>query len=213
MNTQVLEPRQIRKRDGAIASFDRRKIEVAIQRAALAVSRDEEKSMKIASSVTDVVIRKLASAFNKDKTPDVEEIQDLVEMALMEEGYSHIAKAYILYRENRSQIRMAKTTLGLKDDLKLPINTLNVLRQRYLLKDDKRNVIETPSELFRRVASHIAQGEQNFKSPVSPEMAEERYYQMMRSLEFYAELSHAYERRDFTRPAFRLFCPSRGGFH
>ncbi len=40
-----------------------------------------------------------------------------------------------------------------RDDLKLPINSIEVLKQRYLLKDDNRNVIETPGELFRRVAS------------------------------------------------------------
>jgi ribonucleotide reductase alpha subunit len=65
-----------------------------------------------------------------------------------------------------SEIRLAKPPLGLMDDLKLPINTIEVLRRRCLLKDGDRNVVETPSELFRRAASHIAQGEKNFKSPV-----------------------------------------------
>jgi ribonucleoside-diphosphate reductase alpha chain len=174
---------QIKKRDGLVVPFDRGKIERAIQRAAYAVLRDEPRSIKIGSSVTDVVIKKVASAF-KNKIPTVEAIQDLVESALMEEGYSHIAKAYILYREERSEVRLAKSALGLKDDLKLPLNTVEVLRRRYLLKDEYRNVIETPSELFRRVAAHIAKGEKNFKSPVTPEEAEERFYHMMRNLEF-----------------------------
>ncbi len=180
---KVTLPRQIKKRDGSVVSFDRGKIEGAIQRAVYAVLRDEARSIKIGSSATDVVIQKVASAF-KNRIPTVEAIQDIVEAALMEEGYSHIAKAYILYREKRSEVRLAKSALGLKDDLKLPINTTEVLRRRYLLKDDTRNVVETPSELFRRVASHIAQGEKNFKSPVTPEEAEERFYHMMRSLGF-----------------------------
>jgi ribonucleoside-diphosphate reductase alpha chain len=175
--------RQIRKRDGAVVPFDRGKIERAIQRAAYEVIGDEPRSIRIGSSATDVVIDKVASAF-KNKIPTVEAVQDIVEAALMEEGYSHIAKAYILYRERRSEVRLAKSALGLKDDLKLPINTVEVLKRRYLLKDDNRKVIETPSELFRRVASHIAQGERNFKSNVTPEEAEERFYHMMRSLEF-----------------------------
>jgi ribonucleoside-diphosphate reductase alpha chain len=83
-----------------------------------------------------------------------------------------------------SEIRLAKTTLGFKDDLKLPINTMEVLRRRYLLKDGDRNVVQTPSELFRRVASHTAQGERNFKSSVTPEEAEKRFYHMMQSLQF-----------------------------
>jgi ribonucleoside-diphosphate reductase alpha chain len=175
--------RQIKKRDGSVVPFDRRKIERAIERAAYEVLQDEPRSIKIGSAVTDVVIQEVASVF-KDKIPPVEAIQDIVETALMKKGYSHVAKAYILYRERRSEVRQAKSALGLKDDLKLPLNTVEVLRRRYLLKDDDRNVIETPSELFRRVASHIAQGERNFKSSVAVEEAEERFYHMMRSLEF-----------------------------
>ena len=175
--------RRIKKRDGSIVPFDRGKIERAIERAADEVLRDEARSIKIASSVTNVVILKAGAAF-RNKIPTVEAIQDIVEAALMEEGYSHVAKAYILYREKRSEVRLVKSALGLKDDLKLPLNTLEVLRRRYLLKDDDRNVIETPSELFRRVAAHVAQGERNFKSNVTAEEAEERFYHMMRSLEF-----------------------------
>lgn len=176
-------PRSIMKRDGSIVPFDRRKIERAIQRAAEEVLRDEEKSVRIGSVVTDEVVRKATSTFKKS-IPRVEAIQDIVEAALMEEGYNHIAKAYILYREKRSEVRLVKSALGVKDDLKLSLNTLEVLRKRYLLKDDDRNIIETPSELFRRVAAHVAQGERNFRSKVNPQEAEERFYRMMRSLEF-----------------------------
>jgi len=111
----------------------------------------------------------------------------------MSEGYNHIAKSYILYRENRSQLRFTKSALGLKDDLKLPVNTMEVLKRRYLLKDENQNVIETPSEIFRRVASHVAKAEDNFKSRYSREEGprfartqdvEEQFYQMMRHLEF-----------------------------
>ena len=180
---KITLPRRIKKRDGSVVPFDRKKVERAIERAAEEVLRNEARSIKIGSSVTDVVVQKATSLF-KNKIPTVEAIQDIVEAALMEEGYSHIAKAYILYREKRNEVRLAKSALGLKDDLKLPLNTLEVLRRRYLLKDDDRNVIETPSELFRRVAAHVAQGERNFKSAVTAEQAEERFYHMMRSLEF-----------------------------
>lgn len=178
-----MAPQRIKKRDGSVVPFDRGKIETAIRKAAYEILRDEPKSIRVGSSVTERVVRKAASVF-KNKIPTVEAIQDLVEATLMEEGYSHIAKAYILYREKRSEIRLVKSALGLKDDLKLPIPALEVLRKRYLLKDNQKNIIETPSELFRRVASHVAQGEGNFKSSVALEEAEERFYHMMRSLEF-----------------------------
>ncbi len=180
---KVSAPRQIQKRDGSIVLFDRGKIERAIQRAAGEVLHDGQRALQIGSSIADAVIRKITSVF-KNRIPSVEAVQDLVETVLMEEGYRHIAKAYILYREKRSEIRLAKSALGIKDDLKLPLNTMEVLRKRYLLKDEHKSVIETPSELFRRVATHIAQGENNFKSHVIAEEAEERFYHMMRSLEF-----------------------------
>jgi ribonucleoside-diphosphate reductase alpha chain len=102
----------------------------------------------------------------------------------MSEGYCHIAKSYILYRERHSQLRFAKSALGIVDDLKLPVNTMEVLRRRYLLKDQNQNIIETPSELFRRVASHVAKAEDNFKSVYRREDIEERFYHIMRDLQF-----------------------------
>lgn len=70
------------------------------------------------------------------------------------------------------------------EELKLSLNTIEVLKRRYLLKDDNRNIIERPDELFRRVAHHIAKAEASYKSDVSPSLAEEKFYLMMRNLEF-----------------------------
>lgn len=182
MNKTIL-PKKVKKRDGSIVEFDKEKIERAIQRAAFEVLQDKTKAHSVSDRVTELVTNKMSHLY-KNKIPGVEAIQDFIEMALMSEGYSHIAKSYILYREKRSEIRMAKSALGLKDDLKLPINTMEVLKERYLLKDDHQNIIETPSELFRRVASSVAQVEENFKSTHSTEEVEEKFYQMMLNLEF-----------------------------
>ena len=127
----------------------------------------EDRADDIARRVKALVMDRLARAY-KGKIPGVEEIQDAIEAALMEEGYGEIAKSYILYRENRSQVRFAKSALGLTDDLKLPVNAVEVLKRRYLLKDDQRQIIETPSELFRRVAHHVAQAEANYRSDLGP---------------------------------------------
>lgn len=69
-------------------------------------------------------------------------------------------------------------------DLRLPLNTIEVLKRRYLLKDDNRNIIEKPNQLFRRVAHHIAKAEKSYKSNISPSQTEEQFYNMMRNLEF-----------------------------
>ncbi len=85
-------------------------------------------------------------------------------------------------------IRSSKGGPGLKTmlkELRLPINALKVLERRYLLKDDERNVIEAPLQLFRRVAKHIALAEDNFKDKqYKRKEIEEKFFAMMRNLEF-----------------------------
>lgn len=66
----------------------------------------------------------------------------------------------------------------------LSLNTIEVLKKRYLLKDDKRNVIETPLEFFRRVAYYVSRAEKNFKSKLSSVEIEEKFFEIMRELEF-----------------------------
>jgi len=173
----------VRKRDGTIVDFDASKIERAVQRAAAEVLQDRRRAEDIAARVTRVVVEGLSSQY-KGRTPGVEEIQDTIEATLMNEGYSRIAKSYILYREDRSQIRLAKSALGLKDDLKLPVNAVEVLKRRYLLKDESRRIVETPSELFRRVAHHVARAEANYVSDAEVHEIEDTFYRMMRQREF-----------------------------
>lgn len=183
MMTSVRMPGKVIKRDGAVVSFDKSKIEQVIGKAAYEVTRDKTETLRIQKRVTESVVGTLRHVY-KDKLPAVEAIQDIVEHSLMEEGYGRVAKSYILYRERHSDSRLTKGALGLKDDLKLPLNTMEVLRRRYLLKDDRGRVIETPSELFRRVAHHVSRAEKNFKSNVKAGDIEEKFYQMMRGREF-----------------------------
>lgn len=180
---RAVMPKKVIKRDGSSVPFDGRKIEQALFRAAREVLQDEPKAGAIARRLTGIVTRKLVETHG-GKPVRVEAIQDVVETVLMVGGYGRIAKSYILYREKRSDLRAAKAALGIKDDLKLPINTMEVLRKRYLLRDDEQRIIETPSELFRRVASHVARAEKSFRSSAQAEEVEEKFYHMMRSLEF-----------------------------
>ena len=176
-------PQKIRKRDDSLANFDDRKIWRAISRAALEVLEDESKARAIADSAARKVLEKI-SVLYADRIPSVENIQDMVEEALMEEGDTAIARSYILYREEHKDLRQAKKIYGIKDDLKLPLNSLFVLKNRYLLKNDAQQVIETPRELFQRVAKAISQGELNYKSPYQREEVEATFLQMMTSLKF-----------------------------
>lgn len=70
-------------------------------------------------------------------------------------------------------------------ELKLPINAIRVLERRYPLKDDARNIIETPFQLFRRVSSHVAKAEDNFKDKAHKRQeVEDKFFKMMHDLEF-----------------------------
>jgi hypothetical protein len=66
-----------------------------------------------------------------------------------------------------------------KDELKLGVNAIQVLRKRYLLRDEKGKVIETPKELFLRVARTMAKAEKEDKKKW-----ENRFYEMMVNREF-----------------------------
>ena len=176
-------PEKVRKRDGTVVPFKREKIRYAIERAAYEALQDKNQSATVAVSITKVVIGVLASRY-RGRIPSVEGIQDTIEEALMDAGHAQVARAYILYRHGRTELRMAKSALGQRDDLKLSLNAMEVLKRRYLLKDDHRTVIETPSELFGRVASYIARAEEHFKSSLAIDEVEEQFYRMMRDLEF-----------------------------
>ena len=68
--------------------------------------------------------------------------------------------------------------------IKLSDNALRVLERRYLTKDGEGRVIETPQELFRRVARHIASAELIYNPKADASLYEEAFYQLMESLEF-----------------------------
>jgi ribonucleoside-diphosphate reductase alpha chain len=176
-------PPKVRKRDGNLVDFDEQKIVRAVQRAAFEVLMDEAKSEEIARLTSDGVLAKIASSYH-DKTPSVENIQDIVEEVLMDTGYRSIARSYILYRQEHQDIRRVKVIYGVRDDLKLPLNTLLVLKKRYLLKDEKQNVIESPQELFFRVANTVSEAEDAFPSRVEKQQVEEKFFRMMTRLEF-----------------------------
>jgi ribonucleoside-diphosphate reductase alpha chain len=142
-----------------------------------------EEAQKISNQVSAV----LEVFFkNEDEIPNVEQIQDLVEKILIEGGHAKTAKAYILWRQKRADERDEKEAIlgkGKGDaSLNFSTNALKVLEKRYLLKDDEGNVIETPEDLLKRVASAIAKAEENYGG--NTEEMEEKFYNMMKELEF-----------------------------
>ncbi|MCR4427017.1 MAG: anaerobic ribonucleoside-triphosphate reductase [Firmicutes bacterium] len=98
----------IEKRDGRLVPFDKRRIADAIFRAAQSVGgRDRQLAMDLA----DKVVSYLLSKNGPGCIPSVEQVQDVVEKVLIEEGHAQTAKAYILYRAKRTRIREGKSEL------------------------------------------------------------------------------------------------------
>lgn len=168
----------IRKRDGRIVRFQSEKIAAAIAKAFVAVGRETDGAP---AYLAEKVVEETELRF-PDRVAGVEDVQDIVEHVLIEVGYDDVAKAYILYRQKRSEIREAKRYLGVADDLKLSINAIEVLKKRYLRRDERGLVAETPGEMFARVASHVSQAE--IKYGGDAECCRTEFLRMMRSLEF-----------------------------
>ena len=101
-------PSMIIKRDGREVPFISDKITDAILSAFCEDS--VEKSREFCEGLTGQVVRTL-EAEHSDQTPSVEEVQDIVERVLIENGFAQTAKSYILYRAERSRIREMNTRL------------------------------------------------------------------------------------------------------
>ncbi|HEY4509310.1 MAG TPA: adenosylcobalamin-dependent ribonucleoside-diphosphate reductase [Candidatus Paceibacterota bacterium] len=174
----------IQKRDGRVVPFDALKIYTAIFKAFIAV---REKDGPVVKQVSRKAIANLKSLFIR-RIPNVEEIQDVIISTLKDGGFDDVANAYEQYRKKRQEIREAKYFL-LYHDVKTVVteNAMKVLESRYLRKDLNGKIIETPQQLFRRIASNIAAAEKIYDTSISDEdlmKVEECFYRLIASLEF-----------------------------
>jgi ribonucleoside-diphosphate reductase alpha chain len=167
---------KIKKRDGRITDFDPERIKNALHRAFLAVELGNGEK---AENVTNEVIKRLEEKF-QEKTPSVEDVQDLVVQVLKQKSYEKVAQAYQNYRNKKEELRALREKLGIEP--KLTVNALEVLKARYLLRDEKEKLTETPTQLIQRVAKAIVQVDKTYGDKT--EKTEKTFYQMMAKLEF-----------------------------
>ena len=153
---------EIRKRNGKKSKFDQNKITNAIFKALMATNQGDR---GLAEELAKGVLEKLAmQGFSSANAPSVEDIQDIVESTLIEQGHSEIAKAYILYRHERRKIRDEKMKVLNTETLdsvskNFDLNCLRVLASRYLLRNGRNEITESPSAMFERVAILIGIGD------------------------------------------------------
>ncbi len=156
--SKQLRVKKVIKRDGRVVDFDSFRIENAIRKAMISVGKYDEKMLH---NVVSYVLRMIDERFGETGMyPHVEEIQDIVELALVKHGLYEVAKAYILYRKERENIRKEKMLLLERDyidevDKSLSLNAIRLLASRYLLRDENGKLIEGPKQMFQRVAALV----------------------------------------------------------
>jgi len=153
---------EVKKRDGRVLNFQKDKISNAIYKALVACGRPER---SLADKLANRVMEKLINqGYSASGPPSVEDVQDMVESTLIDEGLGEIAKAYILYRHERRKIREEKMKVLDAKSLdsvakKFDLNCLRVLASRYLMRNNKGTIIESPNEMFERVAVLVGIGD------------------------------------------------------
>ncbi|MGE8331421.1 MAG: ATP cone domain-containing protein, partial [Paraburkholderia nemoris] len=97
------------RRNGSVVSFEPSKIAIAVTKAFLAVNGGQgaasARVRELVEQLTQNVVRALVRSRPNGGTFHIEDIQDQVELALMRGGEHNVARAYVLYREKRTQAR------------------------------------------------------------------------------------------------------------
>ncbi len=106
------------------------------------------------------------------KTITIPLLEEIVEAKLLEYGL-----------KKNTPIKL-EGSLFLKEEINLSENALTVLKKRYLKKDSSGNLIETPDQLFKRVAHHIALAEKKYGNESTIEKVEENFYRIMTEFKF-----------------------------
>lgn len=169
--------KQVIKASGNHQKFDEEKIFRSIW---LAVANVGGKDEKTAISLKEEAVALLSKKYPNGEYIKTSEIGEMVEKVLIEHGHAKTAKEYIRFRENKKHQRQEKDSLGVKDDIGLSYNTLYILKMRYLKRDEKGTILETPKGMLQRVAKFLASVEKGKKR----EIWEKKFLGIMETFEF-----------------------------
>lgn len=131
------------KRDGSVVPFTPERITNAIYRAAVAVDgRDRQRAEKLSAQV----VAALEETVPEGEYPNIETIQDMVEKVLIENSHARVAKAYILYRDERARQRSKRG-----DSDKTPSGNIPWAKLWQVLDWSVSHDVETSEKLNRRI--------------------------------------------------------------
>ena len=150
----------VEKRTGLIVPFTPERITNAIYRAAVAVGgRDRSTAERLSRQVVKI----LEDTTPPDHTPTIEEIQDIVEKVLIENGRAKVAKAYILYRDERARHRRERATRASRSSENIPwakiwrvldwsvshgVHTISSYNER-LARDELSDIVAEAEDAYR----------------------------------------------------------------
>ena len=109
---------KVQKRNGSTVPFDSERIANAIYKAMEATESGEKKDAEAVAKKVVAKLNKVAKKEDKDFVPSVETIQDMVEEELILGEYAKAAKAFILYRQKRAEIRLQKKETPVPENVK-----------------------------------------------------------------------------------------------
>ena len=193
----------IKKRSGSMVSFNLEQVSAAIYKA---LSATGNSNRDLAGDISKNVLSELTGhGFSSSNPPTVEDIQDVVESTLIDLGHSEAAKAFILYRHERRKLREAKMKVLNTNTLDavakaFDINCLKILASRYLLRNNKGDITESPEQMFQRVAMLITVGDILYDSEifdgtgniVQDTAVAESYYSKLDSFDFKFKIGEHY---------------------
>jgi len=169
--------KRVLKASGSKEDFFPEKISESIWKAALKVGgQDKNLSLFLGAKVLTI----LEDKYPNGESVKTEEIGEWVEKILIENGHVKTAKEFIRYRENKKHLRQDKASLGIEDDIGLSYNTLYILKERYLKRNEKGEIIETPSRMMERVARALS----NLEKGKERQMWFEKFYEVMINFDF-----------------------------
>ncbi|HDS11463.1 MAG TPA: adenosylcobalamin-dependent ribonucleoside-diphosphate reductase, partial [Candidatus Wirthbacteria bacterium] len=165
------------KRTNQTEKFDFDKLTDSIFSAASSVGGTNRQTSE---ELAHLVVESLKKDAPRKKRFSTLEIGDAIEKVLVEQGHAQTTKAYILFRATKRQQLKSQDQLGVKDDIGLGYNSLLILKNKYLQKDDDGRLIETPKQLFERIAQAVAWAEKRTER----NYWESEFFDLLSSLDF-----------------------------
>lgn len=127
---------------------------------------------KLAKKLAEEVVEGIRKQYGRIRLVSSAEIGDMVERVLLEHAHYKTAKAYILNRERKRQVEASKRALGVHDDVGLSYNALLVAKEKYLLRDEMGEPVETVAGMFERTAKFLAKAEKSKQKEWQAKFAE-----------------------------------------